>query len=150
MRLFGPLFAVPKKRLTLNVRQRRRAGLPQWAPHGLKLLTPKSDIVACQTCGHYHQLQYLCDKCYERVKQASKPIQDAIVRAFAGQAVQQEVHVLYRGEEPEQAASTSTSTNTGLRFVEVDEERPPWFTRNLMSRTNGRDLPSEPMPGDQS
>ena len=136
--IFGPLFAVPKKYVTLNVRKRRRGGLDKWAPHGLKLLRPKSDIVSCQTCGHFHELRYLCEKCYERVKAASKPIQEAMVKAFEGRAVDQEVRVRYRGEGTQAAGDTT-------RFVEVDEPRPQWFTDNLLSKPHRTELPRDPV-----
>lgn len=109
----------------------------KWAPFGgLKQIPQKKDIVACQTCGHYHELRFLCDKCYERVKQASKPIQDAMVKAFAGQPVDQDVAVRYRGETEE--------TEPDVRIVEIDDQRPEWFSQNLMSKTHRTQLPAEP------
>lgn len=128
--------AVPKKYVTLAVRHRRRQGMQKWAPHGAKLLVPKLDIIACQTCGHYHEKRYLCEMCYQRVKEASKPIQEAMVKEFAGQPVDQEISVRYKGE--------TGPTDESVRFVEMDDERPEWFSHNLLSKSHRTDLPKEP------
>ena len=138
--IFGTLFATPKKRRSLSVRQKRREGCFKWAPHGLKLIVPKMDIVACQTCGHYHELRYLCEKCYERVKAASKVIQEAMVKEFSGQPVDQEFGVRYTGETEKEDKS--------VRFVEIDEERPEWFSENLLSKPHRTDLPAQPAATD--
>lgn len=140
--IFGTLFAVQKKRRTLARRKRMKAGMLEWAPHGAKLLVAKKDIVACQTCGNYHELRYLCDICYERVKEATKPIQEAMIKAFTGRAVDQDVQVRYRGE--------AEQLDTSVKYLEIDDKRPEWFSENLLSKTNRTQLPSEPSESTKS
>lgn len=138
--IFGTLFATPKKYRTKSVRQVRRQGMLKWAPHGSKLLIPKVDIVACQTCGHYHEVRYLCEHCYAKVKAASKVIQEAMAKEFAEQPVDREFVVRYRGETD----TSDTDTEQKVRIVEVDDERPEWFSQNLLSKPHRTTLPTEP------
>lgn len=140
--IFGTLFAVPKKRRSEAVKKRMRQGMLKWGPHGQKLLVAKKDIVACQTCGNYHELRYLCETCYQRVKEATKPIQEAMIKAFTGRAVDQDVKVRYRGE--------AEQLESNVKCIEIDDQRPEWFSQNLMSKTHKTQLPSEPADSSKS
>lgn len=139
--IFGTLFAVPKKYRTKSVRQVKRQGQLKWAPHGSKLLVPKIDIVACQTCGHYHEVRFLCEHCYAKVKAASKVIQEAMAKEFEEQPVDREIVVRYKGET---TTYSETEADEKVRIVEIDDERPEWFSQNLLSKPHRTALPAEP------
>ena len=55
------LWAVPKKRRSLEKRLDRRYGIPEyhWKPH-----VPKTNILMCRKCGHDYEAGTLCGKIY--------------------------------------------------------------------------------------
>lgn len=55
------LWAVPKKRRSLEKRLCRRFGIPElnWKPH-----VPKTNILMCRKCGHNHEAGVLCGKMF--------------------------------------------------------------------------------------
>lgn len=55
------LWAVPKKRRTIEKRLCRRFGIPElhWKPH-----VPKTNILMCRKCGHDYEAGTLCGKIY--------------------------------------------------------------------------------------
>lgn len=55
----GILWAVPKKRRTLERRQLRRFGM---LDRHFKMLIPKTDIITCNVCGHDYERRHLCGK----------------------------------------------------------------------------------------
>lgn len=55
----GFLWAVPKHRRTLEKRQKRRFGHPDYV---LKILKPKTYLKTCNTCGDDHEAGVLCRK----------------------------------------------------------------------------------------
>lgn len=122
----GLLLAVPKKRRSIEKRMSMKFGVKKWAPHGWKMIDPKSNIVTCKTCGHFHELQYLCSKCYERNKEETVIIQESILRDLGYEVRDKEVRILYNGEE--------RNDDEDVRFIEVPKERPNWFSKNLLSK----------------
>jgi hypothetical protein len=125
----GPyLRAVPKKYRSYYVRIRRRFGNEKWAPHGAKLLKPKQDLIMCQTCGSFHELKYLCDTCYERTREASIPIFEEMAKQLGGRPITKEIGLLFKGEKVPEGIDQ--------HIVEVPLERPPLFSKNLLSKTN--------------
>ena len=123
----GFLLAVPKKRRSENRILANRFGIKKWAPHGYKMLEPKTNIVTCRTCGNFHELQYLCGHCYEQNKEETLIIQEKILKELGYDVNDKEISILYQGEAKEGEES--------LRFVEIPKERPKWFSKNLLSRT---------------
>lgn len=55
------LWAVPKKRRSLEKRYNRRYGIPEyhWKPH-----VSKTNILMCRKCGHNYEAGTLCGKIY--------------------------------------------------------------------------------------
>ncbi|XP_017886298.1 39S ribosomal protein L32, mitochondrial [Ceratina calcarata] len=67
------LWAVPKKRRTIEKRLNRRFGVPKynWKPH-----VPKTNIIMCRKCGHDYEVNTLCGYCYEKVKLETKEFKE--------------------------------------------------------------------------
>jgi ribosomal protein L32 len=55
----GFLWAVPRKRRTVERRLSRKFGYPEYS---YKLLLPKRNLLVCNTCGHHHEANHLCRK----------------------------------------------------------------------------------------
>ena len=121
----GLLLAVPKKRRSVEKRMSMKFGVKKWAPHGWKMIDPKSNIVTCKTCGHFHELQYLCTNCYEKNKEETVIIQESILKDLGYEVRDKEVRILYSGEE---------RNDEDVRFIEIPKERPNWFSKNLLSK----------------
>lgn len=121
----GFLLAVPKKRRSVEKRMSMRFGVKKWAPHGWKMIDPKSNIITCKTCGHFHELEYLCTNCYEKNKEETVIIQEKILKDLGYEIRDKEVRILYSGEE---------RNDEEVRFVEIPKKRPSWFSRNLLSK----------------
>ncbi|XP_050484263.1 39S ribosomal protein L32, mitochondrial [Bombus huntii] len=122
------LWAVPKKRRTIEKRLCRRFGIPEyiWKPH-----VPKTNILMCKKCGHDYEAGTLCGYCYEIVKKETKEIQKAIQDSLGLQPVEQDVIVLYEGEK-EQLRDNFWKKQ---RIVELPKKRPDWFNPNLLQPT---------------
>ncbi|UYV64817.1 MRPL32 [Cordylochernes scorpioides] len=70
----------------------------------------------------------LLGHCYNRVKEETMKMREAILKSLGLEANDKEVAVLYKGEKADNRPNT--------RFVELPEERPPWFTDNLLEPSN--------------
>ncbi|CAK1546147.1 unnamed protein product [Leptosia nina] len=131
----GFLLAVPKFRRTVEKRWKRKFGSPeyQW-----KMLVPRTNIKVCHECGHYHERGRLCGNCYKKVEAETKEIQDKIVEKLANKPIENEVIVLYDGENlPDQPKEFWQ----GKRIIEMKKERPQFFSKNLLQKTTQQ--PSE-------
>nr|XP_018914969.1 PREDICTED: 39S ribosomal protein L32, mitochondrial [Bemisia tabaci] len=124
----GILWAVPKKRRTLERRQLRRFGM---LDRHFKMLIPKTDIITCNVCGHDYERRHLCGNCYAKVKKETESIKEKIEAELGLEPVEQEVIVLYKGEKEQQPSEYWQ----GKRIVEIDKERPAWFSKNLMEKS---------------
>ncbi|KAI1290434.1 39S ribosomal protein L32, mitochondrial [Halotydeus destructor] len=129
----GFLWEVQKVRRSVERRTVRKFGAKNWAPHGYKMIDPKSNIIVCHTCGNFHESQYLCNHCYNRVMEETKLIQKQINDAHGYEPIEKEVRVRYKGDQGDYSADA--------RLVEIDSDRPSWFSKNLLSRTTGNVLP---------
>lgn len=70
---------------------------------------------------------YFAGHCYEKVKQETELLRDAIQNELKLDPVEKEVAVVYQGEpRPE----------LPLRVVEIPRERPAWFSKNLLAPEN--------------
>ncbi|CAF4767322.1 unnamed protein product [Pieris macdunnoughi] len=131
----GFLLAVPKFRRTLEKRLKRKYGSPQYV---WKMLVPQTNIKVCQDCGHYHERGRLCGHCYKKVEAETKEIQEKIVEKLANKPIENDVIVLYDGENlPDQPKEFWQ----GKRIIEMKKERPQFFSKNLLQKTTQQ--PSE-------
>ncbi|XP_018365923.1 PREDICTED: 39S ribosomal protein L32, mitochondrial [Trachymyrmex cornetzi] len=125
----GFLWAVPKKRRTLEARYNRRFGVEKyiWKPP-----IAKTNILLCVNCGHHYEAGRLCGHCYEKVKLETKEMQDAIQKKLGLSPVEQNVIVLYDGEKD----SKTHDFWKNQRIVEMPKKRPSWFHQNLLEPTS--------------
>lgn len=101
--------------------------MSRWAPHGYKMIDPKANVITCRTCGNYHEVQYLCEHCYNKNKIETLLVQENILKELGYDVNDREVKLLYKGEVKNEDGD--------VRFVEIPKERPSWFSKNLLSRT---------------
>ncbi|XP_076651115.1 mitochondrial ribosomal protein L32 [Halictus rubicundus] len=122
------LWAVPKKRRSIEKRLNRRFGIPDlhWKPH-----VPKTNILMCRRCGHDYEAGTLCGYCYEIVKTETKEMQKAIVNSLGLEPIEKDVIVLYEGEKERLKEEYWKSQ----RIVELPKKRPEWFSENLLQPT---------------
>ncbi|XP_011694038.1 PREDICTED: 39S ribosomal protein L32, mitochondrial [Wasmannia auropunctata] len=124
----GILWAVPKKRRSLEERLKRRFGYMKyfWKPP-----VAKTNILSCFNCGHPYEAGRLCGHCYEKVKLETKEMQDAIQKELGLSPVEENVIVLYDGERE----SKTDEFWKNQRIVEMPKKRPSWFHQNLLQPT---------------
>ncbi|XP_075231442.1 mitochondrial ribosomal protein L32 [Lycorma delicatula] len=125
------LLAVPKSRRTIEKRMQRKFGWPEYGPHGWKPLVPRTNLLTCNVCGHNYEAKCLCPNCYNKVQAETKAMQDAVQAELGLEPVEKEVIVLYKGEKEEHPEEFWE----GKRIVEIDRERPVWFSKNLLEKT---------------
>lgn len=118
----GFLFAVPTHRRTLEVRMSRRLAY-RWRYH------VKKNIKICDVCGHYKEAHTICGNCYAKVKLETEAIKEAIQEKLKLDPVDREVVVVYENEILDE------NLVPGTRIVEIKKESPPWFSRNLLTKT---------------
>ncbi|XP_077484220.1 mitochondrial ribosomal protein L32 isoform X1 [Amblyomma americanum] len=117
----GIVWAVPTRRVSLERRMMRRIAHPFFK------IKPKDYIKSCHVCGHFHLAHTICGRCYQRVKEETEQMRDAIAEELKLDPVESEVTVVYKGEKPPES---------GTRVVEVDRPRPAWFSQNLLTRSS--------------
>ncbi|XP_061377675.1 large ribosomal subunit protein bL32m isoform X2 [Danaus plexippus] len=132
----GFLLAVPKFRRTVEKRWKRKFGSPDYI---WKMLVPKTNIIVCYECGHYHENGRLCGNCYKKVEAETKEIQEKIQEKLGtNKPIENDVIVLYDGDQlPEKPQEFWQ----GKRVIEMKKERPKWFSKNLLQKTT--QAPSE-------
>ncbi|XP_038220202.1 39S ribosomal protein L32, mitochondrial [Zerene cesonia] len=131
----GFLLAVPKFRRTVEKRLKRKFGSPEYV---WKMLVPKTNIIVCHECGHNHERGRLCGNCYKKIEAETKEIQDVIVKKLGNKPIENDVIVLYEGENlPDQPKEFWE----GKRIIEMKKERPTFFSKNLLQKTTQQ--PSE-------
>jgi len=124
----GFVWAVPKKRRSLQVRWCRNMGARDWV---WKMLEPKTNLRICETCGNHYEAKHLCRTCYEKIKKESEVIREAIEAKLENRGEDQGVVVLYNNEKDKIDANAYKDQ----MLVEVSKPRPPWFSRNLLQKT---------------
>uniref|UniRef100_A0A2R5LJ99 Large ribosomal subunit protein bL32m n=1 Tax=Ornithodoros turicata TaxID=34597 RepID=A0A2R5LJ99_9ACAR len=117
----GFLWAVPHKRRTVERRAWRRIGHPYY------IVKQKTNIRTCDKCGHFHLTHTICGNCYEKVKQETELMKEAIEKELKLDPVEKEVVVLYNDDPRDEKHSED-------RIVEIPRQRPPWFSRNLLTK----------------
>ncbi|XP_030376133.1 39S ribosomal protein L32, mitochondrial [Scaptodrosophila lebanonensis] len=124
----GVLWAVPKHRRTVEKRLNRKFGYPEYVWKPLKV---KTHLRTCNQCGHDYEVGVLCPHCYDKVRQETQLMQDKIQEHLGLEPVEQEVIVLYDGEKTAEASDALK----GKRIVEMQKQRPMWFTKNLLQKS---------------
>ncbi|XKL59205.1 hypothetical protein PGB90_000221 [Kerria lacca] len=121
------LWAVPKKRRSLEKRMTRKFGL---LDRHSKLFLKQKDLLVCIHCGCDYKRGYLCKNCYTKVMDETKRMQDRISEELKLDPIDKEVVVLYKGEKDE-----SQEFWKDKRIVEMPVERPVWFSKNLLQKS---------------
>lgn len=125
------LWGVPKKRVTKERRLKKRFGVENF-PNTTRLIQPRSDLVTCERCGDHHEYYTICRTCYLEVKEETDRIKEDI-RAQTNPLEPKEKEVLLKFEKE----NTDDEAATGkFRIIEIERERPKWFTKNLMSKSS--------------
>ncbi|KAK2588643.1 hypothetical protein KPH14_006409 [Odynerus spinipes] len=121
----GFLWAVPKRRRSIEKRLKRRFGHPDyhWKPP-----VPKTNLLMCPNCGGHYEAGHLCGHCYEKVKIETKEMQDAIQAKLGLSPVEEDVIVIYEGEKE----GKTDDFWKKQRVVEMPKKRPEWFNQNLL------------------
>lgn len=122
----GFLWGVQKRRRSIECRLRRKLGDPRWAPHGAKLLVPKTNLVICDSCGHHYEADKLCAYCYELVKKETEILQKEMMEKLRGKPIETEIEFRYKDDSREERPTK--------RIVEIERERPAWFSKNLLAK----------------
>ncbi|XP_045210333.2 39S ribosomal protein L32, mitochondrial-like [Mercenaria mercenaria] len=128
--LFEPiLYAVPRNRRSLERRRMRKFSLPD-----METARVKKNIIICLNCGHPHERQTICGNCYSKVREETKKMREAMDEdKYYYDHPRQEVTYLYKGEEDVK----DIPMYKGRYLVEVDRERPSWFSKDLLKKVKG-------------
>lgn len=124
----GFLWAVPRNRRTIEKRLKRKFGHPDYI---WKLYKPRTNLQICRTCGHDHEIGILCKHCYDKIQEETKLMQGEIQKELEINPIEKEVVVLYDGEKQQQPSEFWE----GKRIVEINKQRPSWFSKNLLQKT---------------
>ena len=123
------LLLTQKHRATVERRRiRRHSDLPMslMTHYG----TPRQDLHQCLECGTWHEKKTICGNCYDRIRKETQAIIDSYPNKdeLNYNHPQQEIVYVYKNDE-------QISDNT-KRIVEIQRERPTWFSKNLISKIN--------------
>ncbi|XP_067140755.1 large ribosomal subunit protein bL32m [Centruroides vittatus] len=124
----GFLWAVPRNRRSIERRLTRKMGRTQLFFRGK---FPKQNLIICNTCGHYHEAHTICGNCWKRVKEETEAMQEVIQTELKLEPVEKEVAVFYADDDPR-----VKNNSENKKVVEIPRERPDWFSKNLLSKTN--------------
>ena len=123
------LWTTPRNRRTLEKRWTRRHGCWQWGIyHGPRL---NKRIRVDHKTGEYFEIGKLAPVTYEKVMRETKRIQQKMSDSFGiGTPKDEETLILYKGEEQNPAVKG--------RVVEMEYERPSFFSKNLLEKEHGK------------
>jgi large subunit ribosomal protein L32 len=122
----GFLWVTPKRRRNVETRASRRFGAKEWGSS--KMIELNKRIRVDNNTGEYFELGKLAPLSYKKIMQETKLIQQRMAESFGtGTPKDQDVVVLYKGEKKE--------VPENLRVIEMDTERPNFFSTNLMQKT---------------
>ncbi|XP_023338684.1 39S ribosomal protein L32, mitochondrial [Eurytemora carolleeae] len=120
------LWNTPRRRRCLEKRQTRRFGSLEWGTYKLPRINQK--IRVDHKTGEYFELGKLAPLTYTRIMEETKAIQKKMQETFGtGTPKDQDVVVLYKGEQ--------TQVPDKYRIVEMERERPSFFSSNLLQKT---------------
>lgn len=127
----GFLWGVPKKRVTIQKRLKKRFGLSEY-PSDTRLVFARNDLVICERCGDHHESYAICRTCYHEVKEETEKIKKEIKNQIDPlEPKEQEVFLKFDNE------NVDDDDKKKFKIIEIERERPKWFTKNLMSKSFG-------------
>ena len=107
----------------------RRMGCPTWGVYFGPRLNKK--IRVDHKTGEYFEIGKLAPITYKKVMEETKRIQQRMSDSFGvGVPKDEETLVLYKGEE--------TNSSVKGRVVEMEYERPSFFSKNLLEKEHGQ------------
>ena len=122
-------WTTPRNRRTLEKRWKRRFGCPTWGVYFGPRINKR--IRVDHKTGEYFELGKLAPQTYKKVMDETRRIQKKMADSFGvGLPKDEETLVIYKGE--------TQSNSSGGRIVEMDYERPSFFSQNLMEKEHGR------------
>ena len=122
-------WTTPRNRRTLEKRRTRRFGCPTWGVYFGPRINQR--IRVDHKTGEYFELGKLAPQTYKKVMDETRRIQKKMSESFGvGLPKDEETLVVYKGE-------TQSNSSEG-RVVEMDYERPSFFSQNLMEREHSR------------
>nr|ACO11496.1 39S ribosomal protein L32, mitochondrial precursor [Caligus rogercresseyi] len=119
------LWAVPKKRRSLEKRMTRRFGSKHWGTS--KLVPMNHRIRVDNKTGEFFVLGQLAPRTFRAVMDETQSIQKKVKDLFGKEPKNAEVGVRYVGE--------NKRFGTGTKIVEMETERPKFFSRSLVEKT---------------
>ena len=123
------MWNTPTFRRTVEKRRTRRFGAPNWGVHFGPQINKR--IRVDNKTGEYFELGKLAPQTYSKVMDETRKIQKRMFETFgAGVPKDEEVLVVYNGE--------GGSAPSSHRLVEMDEERPAFFSQNLLQKEHGK------------
>ena len=109
----------------------RKIGAPNWGSYKGPRINKR--IRVDHKTGEYFELGKLAPQTYSKVMAETRKIQKKMAETFGvGVPKDEEVLVVYKGE------GTSAPKNT--RIVEMEHERPSFFSQNLLQKGHGEGL----------
>ncbi|KJH52502.1 hypothetical protein DICVIV_01348 [Dictyocaulus viviparus] len=86
-----------------------------------RLLEPTNDLVACASCGSFHQVDTICGNCYEKVRQLTNEIKRKMMayNPYKGEQQDKEVVVRFSNDN-----IVEDGVFKGKRVIEIEKERP--------------------------
>ncbi len=123
----GILWNVPKRRRPLERRHQRKYGSAGKLWGNSHILHPNRRIRHDHQTGETFELSKLPLAVYRRVMDETKEIQARMSDTFGIGPRDQEVAVVYKGEE---------SKDAKLRIVEMEKERPAFFSSALLQKSH--------------
>ena len=126
---FGILWAVPKKRVPVEKRIRRKFRHPQNAIYKLNRF-----IRTDHKTGEWFELGKLPLKTYETVMAETDAIKAKMTQAFHNQIRDKEFLVKYNNEEDK------VKGHQEVMVVEMEKERPNFFSKSLLQRSTQQNL----------
>ncbi|CAF0942899.1 unnamed protein product [Rotaria sordida] len=118
-----------KHRATIERRRiRRHSDLPMSLM--IKYGTPRQDLHQCLECGTWHEKKTICGNCYDRIRKETQAMKDSYPNKdeFNHNHSQQEIVYVYKNDEK--------FHDDTKRIVEIQRERPTWFSKNLIPKIN--------------
>ncbi|XP_069996153.1 large ribosomal subunit protein bL32m [Penaeus vannamei] len=122
------LWAVPKNRRSREKRLTRKFG----SETGHKKMLPVLKLLTCNNCGHVHEPGRLCPNCYGKIKEVTEAMQNAMNATQGLKPIEHDVLPVFKGEK----INTEDGFFEGKRIIEVDRERPKWFSQRLTQKSN--------------
>lgn len=124
----GFLWGVPKSRRSRERRLTRKFGSENFH----KKILPLRKLLTCDECGHVHEPGRLCPNCYEKNKQITTAMQEAMNSMQGMNPIEHEAMPVFAGEK----VNSKDGFFEGKRIFEVPHERPRWFSRRLTTKSN--------------